>query len=285
MAERGSLVPYWLRPSLWPIGAFVCGVALASYYPAGWVFHDVLVLVGHTLAAGGATAAVFELAFAKKLVSDTADRLAERLVGIGLPAELQAVIGEIVHRTTFVHRHSSIRYTIKADPENKERAIVTVCREYEVWNYGRGPLQYEAAYAEERIHRPKLLSVSVFKASTKLDCTDGISQDGATDGSAIEFKVKPVTLEPVASSSDYVPLKVRWMVEAVTPRSYTDVISFGMPTIDFEISVDAAPGFCFTASDEPGCGGQYPVWRYKGAHLPGQHLRVWWEPEGSADAR
>jgi hypothetical protein len=82
----------------WPFLS-VLGVGLVSRSIALWYPQDVLQAFGDALMVAGALGIAFELYATRFLIERVAYDLSDKLVGRGLPSELQAHIRSIVNKT------------------------------------------------------------------------------------------------------------------------------------------------------------------------------------------
>jgi hypothetical protein len=273
----------------WPLAGIVFGIAVHLSYPDTWLLASAVHMFGDAVAVGSVIALTIELVLSKLLIEATANELAEKLVGAGLPPDLQAVIGRIVQRTDLVHEQSSSRYRIAVDPSKAGYVTVTLTRRYRVFNYSRATIQYTPSMGDERMHNPRFISLECFLGD---NLAYHLSQDDLTktlqspsESRAINAFGRPVNLEPFDAEQPgaYKPCTVIWQMTMSLPEDYSDVTAFAAPTVGtFEIVKDDIPeGFEFDATRDESLsfaeGGT--VWRYHRAFLPREHLRVWWRPK------
>lgn len=272
----------------WPLAGIVLGIALDLWYPTTWWLASAMHMLGDAIAVGSVIALTVELVLSKILIEATATELAQKLVGAGLPADLQAVIGNIVHRTDLVHDESSIRYRIAVDPNKAGYVSVIVTRRYRVVNYSKAAIQHKPTMGDERTHSPRFLSLECFVGDSlayRLSEEDlAKTLETPRESRAVNAYGNAVNLEPFdsADATTYRHCVVIWKMAMSMPEDYSDVIAFGHSTVGvFEIVKDDIPdGFEFDATRDENLsfaeGGT--VWRYRRAFLPKQHLRVWWRP-------
>jgi hypothetical protein len=282
--DRLTLAELW-DIARWPGAVCLAGLFLHRVYPHHWYFASTVAMFADALAVGAVIAITLEAFLSHVLIQRTAESLSERLVGAGLPSDLQAVIGGIVHRTVIVQDQASARFAIRLDPADSARVIVAITRRYRVWNYSRGVTEYRPSLAEEHYHQPRFVSLECFRG-TALYCHLQEHELVVEEKPGSHSKIvhgKSVLLNPVERDKSGDSFTVVWNMEITVPCDYSDVIAFGNPTVGcFEIELASKPdGFEFEATAEPTMssaeGGT--IWRYHRAFLPEQHLRVWWRPK------
>jgi hypothetical protein len=147
-----------------PLLILVLAVLLRVGYQESWVVHDLVHMLADAIAVGMVIGLTIELFFSGLLVERTAFKLSEKLVGMGLPSDLQGVISNIVHSTMFVHHNSKVRYSIRSSPQDAKTVLVTIEWSYDVYNYGKTSEEYTPSLGDEHVHEPEFLS---------LDCAHG----------------------------------------------------------------------------------------------------------------
>jgi hypothetical protein len=243
-------------------------------------------MFGDALTVGAFIAITLELFVSQALIDHAAEELSDRLVGAGLPPDLQAIIGDIVHRTDLVHTRSAVSYDIR-EGSNPDEVIVRIRREYCVWNYSKATLRYEPTIADEGFHHPRFLSLECFHGDNliaHLKETD-FTVKTAPESHGVSVKGPAINLEPYKGPrhADYKPATVIWTIQITVPADYSDVTAFNAATVGgFEIRrLNVPDGFEFDATrdDQMSFASGGTTWRYHRAYLPKQHLRVWWRPK------
>lgn len=243
-------------------------------------------MLGDAFLVGGIVALSIELFVSRALIEDTARDLSAKLIGVGLPRDLQAVISDIVHETSFVWDEASIRYDIERHPQDSQKVIVKSEWRYRVTNYAKHPKEYLPRIGDERFHPVRFLSFDgVFDNQPYHIGEDKLTVERHPGSGGPYVLGQKVTLPPNSlGESEGGRYSVTWRMELTLPSDYSEIIAFGLPTIGpFEVRKGSVPdGFEFHATVE-GDGttlvaNEGNIWRYNRAFLRGQHIRVWWRP-------
>ena len=140
------------------IGAFVLplsiGIAARLWYPVCWWPHEVAQSLADALIIAGIIGILIDLFAAKFLIEKVADDLAQRLVGRGLPEELQGHIGKIV-KTSLVRDHYEKTYYFH-DPDSG-RVNIDITITFEVRNYSDKTVPYAPDMDERVVLQPRFL--------------------------------------------------------------------------------------------------------------------------------
>lgn len=265
------------------IVAGIVGIVFRIWYPFAWPYADVVYILSDALIVVGLVGSIIELYSAKLLIRRVADDLADRLVGRGLPSELQGQIGQIV-KTTLVRDHFVKSYSF-SDP-NEGYVNIDIKLTFDVRNYSDSVQEYAPTIGEESFYEPEFLSVdygirggSSFSYTgdqlTSLVVTDPIIK--AKSVKDLEtMKLDPIKTNPAAICQVVMRYRVKMR------EDYSDIMSFGGPTIGFSIQLDRIPeGFEFFSSGEamrhvP----RSTTWDFDRPFLSGQHVRAWWFRKG-----
>jgi len=263
------------------IAAGIVGIVFRISYPFAWPYADVVYILADALIVVGLVGSIIELYSAKLLIRRVADDLADRLVGRGLPSELQGQIGQIVN-TTLVRDHFVKSYSF-SDP-NGGYVNIDIKVAFDVRNYSDSVQKYVPTIGEESFYEPEFLSVdygirggsSFSYADTQL--TPFIVTDPVTKAKSVKdletIKLDSIKTNPAAICQVVIRYRVTMR------EDYSDIMSFILPTIGFSIQLDRIPkGFEFFSVGEamrhvPGS----PTWNFDRPFLPGQHVRAWWRP-------
>ena len=259
--------------------AGIVGVASRIWYPLSWPAAHVVRDLSGALIVVWLIGSFIELFSARFLIQRVADDLAERLVGRGLPSELQGQIGQIV-KTTLVRDHFVKSYHF-SDP-NEGYVRIDIKLTCDVKNYSDSVQEYAPTIGEESFYDPEFVSVDYgIRGGSSLSYTgDQLTPFVETDPHIKNKNVKglktikldPIKTNPAAICQVILRYRVRMR------EDYSDIMAFGGPTIGFSIQADRIPeGFEFFSSGEamrhePGS----PSWNFDRPFLPGQHVRAWW---------
>lgn len=108
---RDLKVVQWIRLFGPLLGAFLFGFILRVAYPYCWFMPDAFYSLADALMVAGIVGSLLEMFSAKFMIERVADDLAEKLVGRGLPKELQAHIRRITN-TDLVWGNYTKRYSL-----------------------------------------------------------------------------------------------------------------------------------------------------------------------------
>jgi hypothetical protein len=278
-----SLTEIWKLT--WPYSVLVIAFALIrTYYPENWWIAELVHHLADACVVAGVLAIFVELGAANKLIHRVGDDLAEKLVGRGLPRALQKQIQGIV-RTSGVRDDFVKTYRIYNEPNNQVRLDISIS--YNVKNYSDHPIAYTPELGEEIFYRPEFLSLEC-----RLSETDGyaftedelksmITESPWTKGKSVAGK--PVTIPPFKSDESSNSCCVRWQYRIYMPEDYSDILSFGAPTLGVELQLLEKPNDLeFTAGGKdvhhlPGS----KSWTSTAPFIHGQHVRAWWFRKGT----
>lgn len=259
--------------------AVLIGLAVGVWYPEVWPWADVVGKLADAFIVVGVIGCLVELYSVKFLIQRVAGDLSERLVGRGLPSELQGQIRQIVE-TSLVRDHFVKSYSFS----NPEGGCVKIDMKlaFDVKNYSDSVQEYAPSIGEESFYDPEFVSVEygIFGGSslsytgdqlTPFVVTDPHNQAKSVKG-LTTIKLDPIKKNPVAICQVILRYRV------TMPESYSDIMAFSGPTIGISIQLDRIPeGFEFFSSAAamhhvPGSS----CWNSDQPFLPGQHVRAWW---------
>jgi hypothetical protein len=260
---------------------FVLGAIGRSLYPETWRMHITLHAFSDACMIAGVLAILIELFSANRLIQHVADSLAGRLVGVGLPKELQQVINKIVSTDLIAYNYLQA-YHISKRPDKMVNVEVTVS--FEVKNYAQAPVDLSPSMTSQIFYDPQFLHLEYglsnhiqthiydHAALTERVIIEPGSQTKVVKGLKA-VTIPPLGYDPNASCS--VTCKYR----LVMPEEFTDITAFGRTTVGAKIRLDAIPeGYDFYASPDPTVEHSTDgvVWHYKNVFLRRQFINVWW---------
>lgn len=276
---RNLKVTEWIRL----FGPFavvaVLGLMLRSVYPPYWLMPDAFYSLADALMVAGVVGSLLEMFSAKFMIERVADDLAEKLVGRGLPKELQAHIRKIT-KTELVWGNYTKRYSLIRTEEAPDRMTMESEISFEVRNYSDLTKQYSPYVAEESFYSPSFKCIEygltgekplVFNEqylTQKTQTTPGDRVKRVSDFPKID-------LPPIAEGK-FVKALIRYRVNM--PLEYTDLTHFANPTTSVRIIVQDIPaGFDFSAEGEGAIHSpDGRSWDFLGPFVGGQHVRVRW---------
>ncbi|HWF37793.1 MAG TPA: hypothetical protein VG322_04695 [Candidatus Acidoferrales bacterium] len=266
------------------VSIFVLGLAARIVYKPHWWWPDTIFALSDALIIAGLLGFCLEVYSTKFLIEKVADDLTEKLVGRGLPPELQAHILQIT-RTDIVRSNYVKRYSLASEPSGKMSLNIGIS--YEVRNHGDAVTEYSPLLEEEGYYSPVFLymeygiqgEMQTFNESAISKLTDTNSETGVKS-----FKgPKRITLQPIRENHLSV-CRVMTNYRVTMPEEYVDITNFGGPLIGVKLHLDELPdGFEFNSQ---GKGVLHTngsrSWDYPGPFIRGQHVRVRWSKKHDA---
>jgi len=261
------------------IASGIVGVAIRIWYPFEWHYADFWRSLSDALIIVFLVGSFIELFSAGVLIRRVADDLAERLVGRGLPSELQGQIGQIV-KTTLVRERFVKTYSF-SDP-HEGYIKIDIKFTFDVKNYSDSIREYAPTIGEESFYEPEFLSVEYgIRGGSSFSYTgsqlkSSIETDPVTKAKSVT-NLRTIKLDPIKTNPAAI-CQVIMRYRVTMREDYSDIMSFSGPTIGFSIQLDRIPeGFEFFSSGErmrhvPGSSS----WNFDRSFLPGQHVRAWW---------
>ena len=259
------------------VGIFAAGALLRWLYPVNWRIVDFFHALADALMVAGLIGACLDLYSSKFLIEEVSGDLAGKLVGRGLPPELQSHIREIT-KTVFVRSNYVKEYRFLRVAEDKFQVEVTVT--FEVRNYSDAPAEYSPSAQDEKFFDPKFLALEYGISGESQNSFQGVdlnqlltSQSG-TSVKGIEGP-KKVRLFPIRENEKSV-CRVFLKYALTMPDEYTEVTHFGGATLGVTLRVAEMPDgyefFSAGAQHTPGS----TSWYYSQPFVTGQHVNAWW---------
>lgn len=264
--------------------AGVVGVAARLKYPYWWPANDLVFFLADALIVAMVLGVTIDFFSAKLLVERVSDGLAQRLVGRGLPTEVQAPIRDIVS-TDLVRDHYVKSYAFSTPEDGRVQLSVEV--RYEVRNYSEAVRDYAPEMAVEIIFQPEFRFLEYGIAGRKIHTfsDDNLASKVETVDELGVMRVHssalpPISLKPVRTG-EKASCQVTWRYSATVPVQYCDVTDLTEATLGATVQVEALPeeldfvsGGDASMHHEPGS----QSWYFEKAFIAGQYLRAWWFP-------
>jgi hypothetical protein len=260
----------------------VLGCVARLKYPYWWPFPEFVSFVADSFIVAAMLGVFLELFSAKLLVERVSDALAQRLIGRGLPAELQAPIRDIVG-TDLVRDHFVKSYAFSIPEDGHVDVDVEV--RYELRNYSEAARDYAPEIAAEIFLQPEFRFLEYGIAGRKLHTfsDDNLSSKVET---VEEFNVvrvprsalPPVSLKPVRTGEKAV-CQVTWRYRVAMPEEFCDVTDLGEATLGATLQVQNFPRdleFVVGADASLHHEADSQSWYYDKSFVAGQHLRACW---------
>lgn len=258
------------------------GAAGRTKYPYWWPAPELVSFVADTFIVTAILGMFLELFSAKLLVERASDGLAQRLIGRGLPAELQAPIRDIVG-TDMVRDHYVKSYAFSAPEDGLVNVDIEV--RYEVRNYSEAMRDYAPEIAIEILFQPEFRFLEYGIAGRKIHTFSDENLSNKVE-TVDELNVRrvpstalpPVSLKPVRSGEKS-SCQVTWRYRVTVPDQYCDVTDFDEATLGATLQVQNIPeelefvsGGDSSLHHEAGS----QSWYFDKSFITGQHLRAWW---------
>jgi hypothetical protein len=260
----------------------VLGGVARLKYPYWWPAPELVSFVADSFIVAAVLGAFLELFSAKVLVERISDGLAQKVIGRGLPAELQATIRDVVG-TDLVRDRYVKSYAFSA-PEDGHVTVDVEVR-YELRNYSEVVRDYTPEIAAETFFQPefrfleygiagrKIHTFSEENLASKVEAVDELNVTRVPKGA-----LPPVCLKPVRSG-EKAACQVTWRYRIIMPEQFCDVTDFHEATLGATLQVQNIPrelefvsGGDASLHHEPGS----QSWYFDKSFLAGQHLRACW---------
>lgn len=262
--------------------AGIVGVVARLKYPYWWPANELVYFLADAFIVAMVLGVAFDVFSAKLLVERVSDGLAQRLVGRGLPSEMQAPIRDVVS-TDLVRDRYVKSYAFTSLEDGRVQLNVEV--RYEVRNYSEAVRDYAPEMVAETFFKPefrfleygiagrKIHTFSDESLSSKVEASDelGVTRVPRTS-------LPPVILRPVRAG-EKAACRVTWRYGLTVPEQYCDVTDLDEATLGATLQVEALPEELEFVS-----GGDASVhheagsqsWYFEKAFIAGQHVRAWW---------
>jgi hypothetical protein len=264
------------------LGMGVLGGVARLKYPYWWPAPELVSFLADSFIVTAVVGVFLVIFSAKLLIERVSEALAQKLIGRGLPAELQASIRDIV-ATDFARDHYVKSYAFSA-PEDGYLSVDIEVR-YEVRNYSEAVRDYSPEIAVETFSQPefRFLEYGIAGRKTHTFSDENLSSrvetvDELNVRRVTRSALPPVSLKPVRSG-EKAACQVTWRYHLTVPEHYCDVIDFGEATLGATLHVQNIPEELEFVS-----GGDASLHHEAGSHswyfdrsfISGQHLRASW---------
>ena len=268
------LLPFVIAGSL--------GVAARLKYPYWWPYNELVYFTADAFIVAMLLGVAIDVFSAKLLVERISDGLAQRLVGRGLPADMQAPIRDVVS-TDLVRDHYVKSYTFSAPEDGRVEVNVEV--RFEVRNYSEVVRDYAPEMVAESFFQPefrfleygiagrKIYTFADDTLARKAESEDALGVTRVPRSALPALSLKPVRTGEKASC------QVTWRYSITTPEQYCDVTELDEATLGATIQIEALPDDL-----EFVCAGDTSLhheagsqsWYFEKAFIAGQCVRACW---------
>lgn len=264
------------------------GVVARLKYPYWWPANELVYFLADAFIVAMVLGVAIDVFSAKLLVERVSDGLAQRLVGRGLPADMQAPIRDVVS-TDLVRDHYVKSYTFSVPEDGWVQVNVEV--RFEVRNYSEAVRDYAPEMAAETFFQPefrfleygiagrKIYTFSDDSLAGKVEAEDALGVTRVPKSTLPALSLKPVRTGEKAAC------QVTWRYSITVPEQYCDVTGLDEATLGATIQIEALP-----EELEFACGGDKSLhheagsqsWYFEKAFIAGQCVRAWWFRRKSA---
>lgn len=264
------------------LGMGILGGVARLQYPYWWPAPDLVSIVANAFIVSAVLGVLLEFFSAKLLIEKVSEDLAQRLIGRGLPAELQASIRDIV-ATDFARDHYVKSYAFSTTHDGHVNVDIEV--RYEARNYSEAVRDYAPELAVEIFSHPefRFLEYGIAGRKTHTFSDENLANKVETIDELNVRRVPrsalpPVSLKPVRTGEKSA-CQVTWRYHITVPEQYCDVIDFSEATLGATLHVQNIPEELEFAS-----GGDASLhheagsqsWYFDKSFISGQHLHAWW---------
>ncbi len=260
----------------------VLGGVARLEYPYWWLVPDLVSFLANSFIVIAVLGVLLELFSAKLLIERVSEDLAQRLIGRGLPAELQASIRDVV--ATDLARDHYVKSYAFSTPEAGLVSIDIEVR-YEIRNYSEAVQDYAPEIAAETFSQPEFRFLEYGIAGRKMHTFSDENLANKVETVA-ELNVRrvprsalpPVSLKPVRAGEKSA-CQVTWRYHITVPEQYCDVIDFGEATLGATLQVQNIPEELeFISGGDTSLHHEFgsQSWYFDKSFITGQHLCAWW---------
>ena len=264
------------------LAAGIVGGVARLKYPYWWPANELVYFLADAFIVAMVLGVAFDIFSAKLLVERVSDGLAQRLVGRGLPAEMQAPVRDIVS-TDLVRDHYVKTYAFSTPEDGRVQVNVEV--RYEVRNYSEVVHDYAPEMVIETFFQPEFRLLEYGIAGRKIHTFSDdslVSKVEASEELGItrvsRSSLPPIVLKPVRTG-EKAACQVTWRYCVTVPDQYCDVTDLDEATLGATLQVETLPeelefvsGGDASLHHEPGS----QSWYFEKAFIAGQYLRAWW---------
>lgn len=262
------------------VGAF--GVVARLKYPYWWPGNELVYFVADAFIVAMLLGVVIDVFSAKLLVERVSDGLAQRLVGRGLPVDMQGPVRDVVS-TDLVRDHYVKSYAFTALDD--ERVQVNVEVRFEVRNYSEAVRDYAPEMVAESFFQPefrfleygiagrKIYTLSDDALACKAEIEDALGVTRVPRSALPALSLKPV------KAGEKAACQVTWRYSITVPDQYCDVTELDEATLGATIQIETLPeelefvsGGDASLHHEAGS----QSWYFEKAFIAGQCVRSWW---------
>ena len=258
------------------------GVVARLKYPYWWPANELVYFLADAFIVAMVLGVAIDIFSAKLLVERVSDGLAQKLVGRGLPIDMQGPIRDVVS-TDLVRDHYVKTYGFFAPEDGRMQVNVEV--RFEVRNYSEAVRDYAPEIFAETFFQPefrfleygiagrKIYTFSEDTLSRKAEAEDGLGVTRVSKGALPALNLRPV------KAGEKAACHVTWRYAITVPEQYCDVTELDEATLGATIQIDSLPeGFEFDCGSDLSlhheAGSQ--SWYFDKAFIAGQCVRAWW---------
>ena len=260
----------------------VVGAFARLEYPESWPATDLVYFLANAFMVAMVIGIILALFSAKLLIEEVSETIAQKLIGRGLPAELQGSIQDIVN-TVFVRDRYVKSYTFST-LENGEVNLDIEIR-YEVRNYSDLAREYTPEIIEEISCQPEFRFLEYGVAGKKIhtfseeELSSKVETVSEIDVKRVPRSALPKVNLPPAKGGDKPVCQVTWRYRVTVPEQYCEVTAFSEATIGATLQLQKIPdGLEFESGGDDSLYHERGSlsWYFDRPFIAGQHVRARW---------
>jgi hypothetical protein len=263
------------------IFSFVIGVLLKLWNPCYSWLYGIASPLADAFMVAGIIGVGLELVATKFLIESAADDLAGKLVGRGLPRELQRHIIDIVN-TKIVRDHYVKSYRF-SEPNDEHRVKVELEIRFDVRNWSELPVSYTPTMDEEDVFKPEFLYLEYQikgkppKSFSAQQLEARIKNKYEPSTTTKEVSGDEIQLEPFRDNPESI-CNVTWRLRVTLPDEFSDVSEFHDATIGATLRLAERPDWLqFESSGDMQPRNEESLsWVFNGPFIAGQQIRARW---------
>ena len=258
------------------------GVVARLKYPYDWPGNELVYFLADAFIVAMVLGVAVDLFSAKLLVERVSDGLAQRLVGRGLPADMQAPIRDVVS-TDLVRDHYVKSYAFSVPQDGRVQVSVEV--RFEVRNYSEAVRDYAPEMVVETFFEPQFSFLEYGIAGRKIytfsdeALTGKAEAEDALGVTRVPRSALPaLSLRPVRTGEKSA-CQVIWRYAITVPEQYCDVTELDEATLGATIQIEALPEeleFVSGGDTSLHHEARSQSWYFEKAFIAGQCVRAWW---------
>jgi len=276
------LLLLWISVRHKPLWSFVffiaillgTGLALISL-PIPYLGEGFRKSLGDALLVSAVLALTVDWYLKERVLREISTDVSKYLIGYRLPDEVQNRIRWLL-QTQWIRRNCQIRCRLRELASKRIQLEVTISEELQ--NITAETLPYQDTIEYEKHDPQQIMELRCDSDDTRARyCLEGAAihiREKADDPGVMQALGKRVRIPPAHDTFGRAyRFTTRYQVQY--PATYSDVISFGKPTIGAVLEVECPTDYRFNAGEADVA--VHNRWEYRRLFLPGESIRFRWE--------